>query len=242
MIKINKIMTMLFFIIPVGAGAGEVTGLDLIDRCSSYADKVVEQSGDELAQIGETPSDIRSYVKLTCIDAMRTAVLAKNVKELSQWRVAKIQSVWGFNDDRKTYQSNVINTSSKMAIEYYYSQHPDSEPAVTYPVVAPDATTDQKVSALDIYASEKKIQGSTVKNHCERLTKNVPNTDIPESTLRSEGVVACQGVMVSNVTQDKHGISFDKAMDIAKRQYGTSSKEYTFFVSVIKSANSISKQ
>lgn len=238
----NALIILSSLIVSISVRSETVTGSDLIDKCSSYADSVVDKSGDELARIGETPSDIRDYVKLTCIDAMRTAVVAKNGKELTQWKVAKTQSVWGLNDDRKAYQTDVINTSSEMATEYYYSQHPELEDKVAYPIVPPNSTDEQRVSAMDSYASQKKINGLSIKNHCEQLIKNVPNTDTPESTLRSEGVVACQGVMVSNVTHDKHGLSFDKSMDIAKRAYGTSSKEYAFFASVIKSADSISKQ
>ena len=225
--KIAALIIMFSIFLSVKVNAENVTELDLIEKCSSYAEQVVEKSGDELAKIGETPADVRSYVNLTCIDAMRTAVVAKNAKEINQWKIAKVKSVWGFNDDRKAYQINVINTSSEMATEYYYSQHPDQ---VIYPTVPSNATTEQKVSALELYASQKKIHGLTIKNHSTSY-----------SILRVDGMLACQGVMVANITQDQHGIPLVKALDIAERAYGKGSVEYAFLIKVIRVANSLSK-
>lgn len=239
--KITSPVIMFLIFLSVKVNAENVTGLDLIEKCSSYADQVVDKSGDELAQIGETPADIRSYVNLTCIDAMRAAVVAKNVKEINQWKIAKVKSVWGFNDDRKTYQTNVINTSSEMAIEYYYSQHPDLVPQVTYPTVPSDATTEQKVSALELYSSQKKIHGLTIKNHCERLSQDAPKASTSYSILKLDGMLACQGVMVANITQGQHGIPLVEALKIAERAYGKSSEEYAFLIKIIRSANSLSK-
>ncbi|EOP0660162.1 hypothetical protein RIK33_000856 [Escherichia coli] len=236
--KITALVIMFYIFLSVKVNAENVTGLDLIEKCSSYAEQVVEKSGDELAKIGETPADVRSYVNLTCIDAMRTAVVAKNAKEINQWKIAKVKSVWGFNDDRKAYQINVINTSSEMATEYYYSQHPDQ---VIYPTVPSNATTEQKVSALELYASQKKIHGLTIKNHCEQLSQEAPKDSTSYSILRVDGMLACQGVMVANITQDQHGIPLVKALDIAERAYGKGSVEYAFLIKVIRVANSLSK-
>ncbi|MCI1680459.1 MAG: hypothetical protein LKK36_09295 [Ewingella americana] len=241
MTKINTIMFMFLFIIPLKVSAGEVTGLDLIERCSSYANKVVDLSGDELAQIGETPSDIRSYVKLTCLDAMRTAVAAKNVKELTQWKIAKIKSVWGLNDSRKAYQTNVINTSSEMATEYYYNEFPDREPKVVYPAPPPGSTAEQKTSAMEFYSSQKRIHGVTLKKHCESFTETIPNTLTHNLALKSDAMLACQGVMVANITKQQYGIPFGKAVKISEQIYGKTSEEYGFLINVIKFANSSSK-
>ncbi len=89
------------------------------ETCAFFANETVKRFGDDLAKIGEAPADIRQTVKYTCLDAIKTALEAQSPKEIDQWRIAKLNALWGVNPERDNYKAMVIKTSSNIAQIYY---------------------------------------------------------------------------------------------------------------------------
>lgn len=95
-----------------------------IDKCNAYGDDLVKTSGSDLAEIGESPVDIRRTVEYYCMMGFRAASDAKSPQEIEQWRIASLRSLSGVNVERDKYKTDVINNVAKMASSYYNSQHP----------------------------------------------------------------------------------------------------------------------
>lgn len=90
-----------------------------IKDCNKYGDSLVESSGASLAEIGESPVDIRRTVEYYCMMGYRAASEAKSPDEIDLWKVASLRSLSGVNFDRDKYKASVIKEVAKMAHSYY---------------------------------------------------------------------------------------------------------------------------
>lgn len=90
-----------------------------INDCQGYGDVLVESSGASLAEIGESPVDIRRTVDYYCMLGYRSASEAKSPKEIDLWEVASLRELSGINFDRDKYKATVIKAVAKMAHSFY---------------------------------------------------------------------------------------------------------------------------
>lgn len=90
-----------------------------VKDCNNYGDTLVESSGSSLAEIGESPIDIRRTVAYYCMMGYRAASEAKSPKEIDLWMVASLRELSGINFDRDKYKASVIKEVAKMAHSYY---------------------------------------------------------------------------------------------------------------------------
>lgn len=90
-----------------------------IKDCNKHGDNLVESSGASLAEIGESPVDIRRTVEYYCMMGYRAASEAKSPDEIDLWEVASLRSLTGVNFERDKYKASVIKEVAKMAHSYY---------------------------------------------------------------------------------------------------------------------------
>ncbi|EKN4025223.1 TPA: hypothetical protein ACIU15_000098 [Yersinia enterocolitica] len=90
-----------------------------IKDCQGYGDSLVEKSGASLAEIGESPVDIRRTVDYYCMMGYRAAAEAKSPNEIDLWEIATLRELSGSNFDRYKYKASVIKAVSKMAHSFY---------------------------------------------------------------------------------------------------------------------------
>ncbi|ELI8046827.1 hypothetical protein RSG19_003941 [Yersinia enterocolitica] len=93
------------------------------DECTSFGDSLVKKQGDALAEVGQSPVDIRNTVQYYCIKGFESASTAKSPKEIEQWRTASLRSLSGIVFEIDRYKTLVINTVYKKALAYYNTQH-----------------------------------------------------------------------------------------------------------------------
>lgn len=98
------------------------------DDCNRFGDSLVEKQGDALAEVGQSPVDIRSTVEYYCIKGFESASTAKSPKEIDQWRTASLRSLSGIVFEIDRYKTLVIDTVYKKALAYYNAQHPAPAP------------------------------------------------------------------------------------------------------------------
>ncbi|EPB7456779.1 hypothetical protein [Citrobacter freundii] len=90
-----------------------------IKDCQGYGDSLVESSGSSLAEIGESPVDIRRTVDYYCMLGCRAAEEAKSPNEIDLWEKASLRELSGVNFERDKYKASVIKAVAKMAHSYY---------------------------------------------------------------------------------------------------------------------------
>ncbi|MBN4857042.1 hypothetical protein H4F83_09020 [Citrobacter freundii] len=90
-----------------------------IKDCQGYGDSLVESSGASLAEIGESPVDIRRTVEYYCMLSYRAADEAKSPNEIDLWEKASLRELSGVNFERDKYKASVIKVVAKMAHSYY---------------------------------------------------------------------------------------------------------------------------
>ncbi len=90
-----------------------------IKDCQKYGDTLVESSGESLAEIGESPVDIRRTVDYYCMLGYRAATEAKSPSEIDLWEKASLRELSGINFERDKYKASVIKVVAKMAHSYY---------------------------------------------------------------------------------------------------------------------------
>ncbi|EMQ4317123.1 hypothetical protein WG885_004338 [Yersinia enterocolitica] len=163
------------------------------DECTSFGDSLVKKQGDALAEVGQSPVDIRNTVQYYCIKGFESASTAKSPKEIEQWRTANLRNLSGrvFEIDR--YKTLVINTVYKKALAYYNTQHASAAPA---PAPAPD---DAISLATKIINKSDKYDGDT-------LIVNNPKKYVAVISYNIEGAgcdTKIQDMTISEVILDK---------------------------------------
>ncbi|WP_437609689.1 hypothetical protein [Erwinia sp. V71] len=97
-----------------------------------------------------------------------------------------------------------------------------------YPSLPQSATVDQKLAAIEEYASKKKLRGMTIKDHCKRITREMPSKENPSIELKNLAMQLCEGVMTMNFTKNKHGIDAKIALESIEKKYKKNSTEYRY--------------
>ncbi|MCC7579578.1 hypothetical protein H8V75_11645 [Enterobacter roggenkampii] len=101
------------YVVGMGKSANEV--------CQDMANDMVKKYGNQLSNLGKTPSEIRESAYGICIDAASSASSAKSVDEVSMWKNAAMQNInktfYGENQDSpaKRFLVETIDHSEKMA-------------------------------------------------------------------------------------------------------------------------------
>lgn len=149
------------------------------DECNSYGDYLVENQGAKLADVGESPVDIRNTVKYYCIKGFESASTAKSPKEIEQWRTASMRSLSGIVFEIDNYKIQVINTVYKKALAFYNAQHAAPAPA---PAPAPeknhDSASSKIINKLDDFDQEQTHLVTDIKNKIVFIrTYNSPLTE-----------------------------------------------------------------
>lgn len=99
------------------------------DDCTKFGDVLVKKQGDSLAEVGQSPVDIRRTVEYYCIKGFESASTAKSPKEIELWRTASLRSLSGIVFEIDNYKSLVINTVYKKSLAYYYTKNPETASA-----------------------------------------------------------------------------------------------------------------
>lgn len=147
------------------------------DECNSYGDSLVEKQGAALAEVGESPVDIRNTVKYYCIKGFESASTAKSPKEIEQWRTASMRSLSGMVFEIDNYKTLVINTVYKKALAFYVAQHsapaPDPVPQKSH-----DSNQSKIINKLDNFDQEQTHLVTDIKNKIVFIrTYNAPLTE-----------------------------------------------------------------
>lgn len=87
--------------------------------CNNYGNVLVKESGKALAEIGESPVDIRRTVEYYCMKGFRAANEAQSLDEIELWEMASLHELTGINYERDKYKSQVIKEVSAMAKKHY---------------------------------------------------------------------------------------------------------------------------
>lgn len=143
------------------------------DECNSYGDYLVEHQGSKLANVGESPVDIRNTVKYYCIKGFESASTAKSPKEIEQWRTASMRSLSGIVFEIDNYKIQVINTVYKKALAFYNAQH-----AAPAPEKNLDSASSKIINKLDNFDQEQTHLVTDIKNKIVFIrTYNSPLTE-----------------------------------------------------------------
>lgn len=119
---VMKVMacTLITFILSANSYASDRESVHpSIKDCQKYGDSLVESSGESLAEIGESPVDIRRTVDYYCMLGYRAATEAKSQNEIDLWEKASLRELSGVNFERDKYKASVIKAVAKMAHSYY---------------------------------------------------------------------------------------------------------------------------
>jgi ABC-type sugar transport system substrate-binding protein len=101
------------YVVGMGKSAHEV--------CQDLANDMVKKYGNQLSDLGKTPSDIRESAYGICIDAVSSAESAKSMDEVSMWKNAAMQNINNtFKGDNvkssaRSFLVETIDHSEKMA-------------------------------------------------------------------------------------------------------------------------------
>lgn len=161
--KITSIAKLVAFIAMTHAGfAYSDEYKDLVsarDECTRFGDVLVEKQGDALAEVGQSPVDIRRTVEYYCLKGFESASTAKSPKEIEQWRTASLRSLSGIVFEIDKYKTLVINTAYKKALAYYNAQHPAPEPKKNH-----DSEPSKIINKLDDFDQEQTHLVTDMKN------------------------------------------------------------------------------
>lgn len=176
----------------------------------------------------------------TCLSGLLVARDAKNISAINDWSVDAFNrnAVLGLS----ALNINSVQKSTTIANNYFKDLHGDTQPqrrnVDDYPYLRPNASTQEKESALNSYAESKKIRGITIKSKCENaVAKNDFTYGFSSSekerakNMSDVAISACKAVMVNNKTTGKHGLSSDKILSLPSIQ--TNSVERTFITRVV---------
>ncbi|MDE9693273.1 hypothetical protein ACTJN2_12915 [Citrobacter freundii] len=112
--------TLITFTLSINSYASDMENASpSIKDCQKYGDNLVESSGESLAEIGESPVDIRRTVDYYCMLGYRAATEAKSPNEIDLWEKANLRELSGVNFERDKYKASVIKVVAKMAHSYY---------------------------------------------------------------------------------------------------------------------------
>lgn len=163
--KITSIAKLVAFIAMTHAGfAYSDEYKDLVsarDECTRFGDVLVEKQGDALAEVGQSPVDIRRTVEYYCLKGFESASTAKSPKEIEQWRTASLRSLSGIVFEIDKYKTLVINTAYKKALAYYNAQHPAPAPE---PKKNHDSEPSKIINKLDDFDQEQTHLVTDMKN------------------------------------------------------------------------------
>lgn len=144
------------------------------DECTRFGDSLVEKQGDALAEVGQSPVDIRRTVEYYCLKGFESASTAKSPKEIEQWRTASLKSLSGITFEIDKYKTLVINTAYKKALAYYNSQHPTPTPTPTQNY---KDSQSKVINKLDDFEQEQTHLVTDIKNKIVFIrTYNAPLT------------------------------------------------------------------
>ncbi|EOC1344341.1 hypothetical protein ACI09M_003763 [Cronobacter dublinensis] len=195
------------------------------------------------SQKGISSENLYRYTFSMCLNAVATARDAKSIVQLSDWEVDAFNRNSYFGYDALNVKA--VQQAALIAKDFYNSSHGKKnqyqKSDVSYPDISNTSTEGERVAALKDYSSKKTINGITIKDRCEVITKKMPDGSTPSFDVRSNAMISCEGVMVMNVTQGKHGIAAEKVKDLSLRAYGQHSMEYRYMEQVTKSAFSESR-
>ncbi|HFX7230511.1 TPA: hypothetical protein ACIFST_000046 [Citrobacter farmeri] len=213
--------------------------------CDSLIKKESASWSSWAAGQGLTKEELSIFVSNLCFSGLSTAKNANSLAEIDEWQIAMFNrmSALGLGP----LNVNAVQESTRIAKDFYRKSHGLKEesttkaPTITYPQLPSNATSEQRVAALNEYSSKKTIRGITIKSHCESLTKKMPDNSSPTQELRNVAIQVCKGVMVKNITNGEHGISGTSSIELAVKTYGKDSTEYQYVSSVVNRAFSESK-
>ncbi|MFV4846754.1 hypothetical protein ACNJKD_17745 [Edwardsiella tarda] len=200
---------------------------------SMYISAFLARYGDAYRPV--TKEDYQKLLFGLCMEEISAAERASSLDKLDLY----LFSARGHWIDILGYP---VEMAENIARDYYRALHniqPEKE--VLYPKLPANPTNEEKMSALEKYASQKLLRGMPIKDHCEFMAKKMPNNELPADNLKRIAVHVCEGVMTMNFTKGKHGISGKTAMDIVGKEYGKNSNEYRYFEHITNMAFSESK-
>ncbi|EOD3494355.1 hypothetical protein ACNZAM_004021 [Cronobacter malonaticus] len=194
-------------------------------------------------QKGISSENLYRYTFSMCLNAVATAKDAKSIIQLSDWEVDAFNrnSYLGYD----ALNVKAVQQAALIAKDFFNSSHGKKyqyqKPDVLYPDISKSSTEAERVDALKDFSSKKTINGITIKDRCELITKKMPDGSNPSFDVKSNAMISCEGIMVMNVTQGKHGISAEQVKNISLKAYGQNSMEYRYMEQVTKSAFSESR-
>ena len=211
--------------------------------CDNLAKSESKNWSEWSGQKGISYEKLYDYTLNMCLSAVVTARDAKSISKLNDWEVDAFNrnSYLGYDViNVKAVQKSVLIArdffNSSRGIENEYRN-----PVVSYPNITDSSTEAEKVAALKEFSSKKTINGISIKDRCEFITKKMPDGSLPSEEVRNNAMLSCEGVMTMNLTQGKHGIAAKTATDLAVKHYGKESIEYRYMEQVTNSAFSESK-
>lgn len=100
---------------PYAAGMGK----SVDEVCSDMANDMVKKYGNQLSEIGKTPSEIRDSASGICLDAASAASSAQSIDEVSMWKKSAMQNInqtfHGETSPARDFLVETIEHSEKMA-------------------------------------------------------------------------------------------------------------------------------
>ncbi|MGE4858171.1 hypothetical protein [Yersinia enterocolitica] len=199
-----------------------------------YAARFIANYGDAYHSV--TRRDYQNLIANLCSEGILAAEKYKDIGELELF-LFSMRSHW-INILGAPVES--VETISR---NYFRSIHGiKAQEDTPYPILSKNPTTEERVNALEKYANQKTLRGIPIKQHCERITKNMPNGSMPSEDLKKSAIQICVGVMTMNFTKNKHGIDSAEAMRIADNIYKKGTIEYRYLDLVTSLSFSESKQ
>lgn len=198
-----------------------------VESCATLADRSTKELGVYAEHSGIPIKQWRKIVGVMCMNGITAARDAGSEKELDEyWYVMKQK----YFDANAGALAAPLDPAWSISKKYFQSIHGIKEKeAPPYPSLSKNPTAEEKVAAVEEYASKKLLRGMPIKHHCEFMTEKMPNGNPPLESLRSAAIRTCEGVMIHNFTKGKHGISGVTAMNIIEKTYGKNSNEYRYF-------------
>lgn len=171
----------------------------------------------------------------TCLSGLLVARDAKNISAINDWSVDSFNrnAVLGLS----ALNINSVQKATTIANNYFKELHGDTqtqkESKDEYPYLRPDATEQEKVSAMNSYAESRKIRGISIKSTCESavaindFTYGFSSSEKERAKSMSDvAISACKAVMVNNKTNGKHGLSSDKILSSLSMQANSAERTY----------------
>lgn len=188
-------------------------------ECDNLA-RSESESWREWANSRGIPFDkLHSYTLNMCLNGVVAARDASSIKDIDNWQVDAFNrnAYLGFD----AINIKAVPRSAQIAKTYFNAIHgikgSNNSQSLTYPQLSSNASGEEKLAAMDSYSSLKKINGVSIKSHCEyAVAHNDFTYGIRDehkesiSSLASQAITICKGIMVNVVTKGSHGLSVDK--------------------------------